>query len=92
MNNEDTYESNNNMIIDYQLAFENYALVNNYESKELNELYKKIGDYYNMNKKDFTLYDLIDIQSQILNDCIKLVDLIGKDNFIFSDNSIEYKL
>ena len=72
-------------ILNYQLQLENVQDDYNYVIKEIKKVYEKVNEY--REKKDtLTDEEFVKIANDIFKKTDKVIDLVGRDNFIFYDD------
>ena len=92
---EDAYNKaifNIRRVFRYDLAFEDYEDDNGVTLKELDPIYEGLKEYRAKLKENLlNEVELIKITDKIINQFDKVVDIIGKEKFIFyDDGGVEY--
>lgn len=83
-------EKNIYRIFRFSLVFEDFTDNTGYDSLFLDQLYEKIY-YFRKEKDNLTEEEQLKLTTDILNDCEKMVDIAGRDKFIFyEDGDINY--
>lgn len=87
------FNDNMSEILDLQLAFEGYVDNTNANLPLLEQIYKEISDLRkDRDKGILNDKDKISRSNAILNNFEKLLNIVGRDKFIFyEDGGIEYK-
>ncbi len=77
-------------IFRFSLVFEDFTDNTGYDSLFLDKIYEKIY-YLREEKNNLTEEKQLELATDILNDCEKMVDIAGRDKFIFyEDGDVNY--
>lgn len=83
--NNNEFDDNMSLILDYSLEFENYMDDTGEEPKLLLDLYKEIDDL-RQNKDSLEYQFKIEKTNEIIKKFEELIDIVGRDKFEFNDD------
>jgi len=89
------FSNNMGLLLEYQLAFENYCLINGVEDDSIEQIMQNLANIRNSSKNLRNEKEEIEIYektNELIKHCSLVIDNIGRDKFLFyEDGTIEYK-